>query len=128
MKYVLKDQELQKKLEDLCGKECVEEALRKGDVEDGILTFCADISDASYVEVNVALKDIEAIEEYDPSEWNNFPAVTPPENVWMRIEFDNPDGRVFRYVARYVEDDGEYYWIDQSMNEIDVSRFRPWED
>lgn len=128
MKYRLKNQDLQHRLEAFLGKEFVEEALIKGDVDNYILTIYADLGDGAYVDVGIHIDDLEEIEEYDPDKWNNYPSVTPPKGVWMRCEFDQPNGRTLLHIARYIEDEGSFYWIDQNMNEIDVSRFRPWDD
>ena len=67
-------------------------------------------------------------EDYDPTRWNRFPEVTPPEGVWMRVETDMG----FGFKARFQFGD----WLD-NRNDIvgppdgidgTAVRFRPWED
>lgn len=36
--------------------------------------------------IELPTDDIEVIKEYDPNKWNNYPEVTPPEGVPMRLE------------------------------------------
>lgn len=129
MKYRLKNQDLQQRLEAFLGKEFVEEALIKGDVDNYILTIYADLGDGAYVDVGIHIDDLEEIEEYDPDEWNNFPAVTPPENVWMRCECYG-DEKTYRCVAKYAffGDSNDFHWFDSNNEIVDVDRFRPWDE
>ena len=137
MKYRLKNQDLQQRIETFLGKEFFEEVLRKGNVEDGLLTVYADLSETSYVDIEIDVDDIEAIPEYDPDNWNDFPAVTPPEGEWMRIECVETDesgmpesiGIRSRYIRSYVT--GEFQWTGIDGEWLDdyykVVRFRPWD-
>lgn len=109
MKYRLKNQDLQRRLEEFLGKEFVEEALIKGDVDNYILTIYADLGDGSYVDIGIHIDDIKEIEEYDPDGWNNFPAVTPPEGVPMRCITQTGMGFMLQYM------DGD--WLD-NRNDI----------
>ena len=72
---------------------------------------------------------IEEVPEYNPHAWNDFPLVTPPEGVPMRVE--SVCGQcVFRDCAIF--DKGA--WKDERdgepINSIlgEVKRFRPWEN
>ena len=77
--------------------------------------------------------EIEAIQEYNPNDWNNYPEVTPPEGVRMRVEKKGNDGRTVRDCAVYKNG----HWIydsaypEKAINPCwwmsDVDRFRPWE-
>ena len=73
--------------------------------------------------------DIEDAPEYNPKEWNNYPDVTPPVGVWMRTEYVNREtGETIRTAARYEEFEGNFYWFDELDFDVEVDRFRPWED
>lgn len=69
--------------------------------------------------------------EYNPNGWNEYPAVTPPEGVIMRVEAGvNGDRRDIKTSAVFV--DGK--WCepnikrDPSLIGAWITRFRPWED
>ena len=148
MAFRLKDKELQDKLDALTDgikfsdqlQECYEIALRGGKFDDDErfnVWFGEKIGKlykyiAAFKQDEVEeLQEHEEVQEYNPNAWNYYPAVKPPEGVWMRVELNNPDGSVFRDVARFVDDDGQYYWVDQINNDMPnfrVARFRPWED
>lgn len=71
-------------------------------------------------------KDWEPVKEYDPNNWNNFPEVTPPKDIWMRVEGLKED---FGCKARW---DGEHWrsGLHQYSSDsivTDVVCFRPWE-
>lgn len=74
--------------------------------------------------------EIEAIQEYTPKDWNNYPDVTPPEGVLMRIERKRFGG-VLRDCAIF--DHGEWFLTvddeatEESVTFDDVVRFRQWE-
>lgn len=79
-------------------------------------------------EVELAFKKtaIEFEEVYDPHAWNNFPDVSPPEDVPMRVETLNNK----RFCGIYLKYKDDYFWFDKNLknNIEDVVRFRPWED
>ena len=73
--------------------------------------------------------EVEWIPEYDPDDWNDYPDVTPPEGVVMRIELRN--GLKFGAYFRHLED-GDYWCypdgkIMPKAYSDDVVHFRPWE-
>lgn len=80
-------------------------------------------------QLQIEKTDIEDIQDYNPNDWNEYPKVTPPENILMRVEAVGRSG-VFRDCAIFKdgvwqsdmdgEACGEYY--------AKVKRFRPWED
>ena len=83
--------------------------------------------------------EIEVFEEYNPNDWNNFPDVTPPEGVLMRVEarygFDD-SGATYRTCAIFEngawrsESDGKAAIDHNGFYDVtldDVKRFRPWE-
>lgn len=75
--------------------------------------------------------DFVEVKEYNPNEWNDYPAVLPPIGVLMRVEFVETEGK----------DEPESHYIAASFNgeawchydgflanvEINEFRFRPWE-
>lgn len=119
MKYRLKDQELQKKLDELTDgyftKKLNSELNRVcfGDQPDFAANRFSAICRAD---------EVEEILEYDPTKWNQYPSVTPPEDVWMRVETYGPyEGLKAQFHA------GK--WIcGLGLVNGQVKRFRPWED
>lgn len=70
--------------------------------------------------------EIEAIPEYNPNDWNNFPDTTPPENIPMRVEFIWNDGALGKCCGVYRN--GVWSNSEDRDCEIEnVKRFRPWE-
>lgn len=69
-------------------------------------------------------KDVEKAknDDYEPGDWNEYPKVTPPEDVWMRVETRRKLGVKAMFKNGYwVEPDGHYFVSAGG-------RFRPWED
>lgn len=117
MTYRLKDKELQKKLDDISRGE-FSQKLNEGAKLNGILGVFE-------VRFNICGVYVEERREYNPKSWNDFPAVTPPEGVWMRCEVAD-----MRFGAQYVPigDSKTMGWINTDGTEIDVERFRPWDE
>lgn len=76
--------------------------------------------------VNIEKAAICAKEVYDPDKWNKFPKITPPENVWMRVETWSACGAVVRGVFMYVNGAWRRSKYTDPQNEIKAARFRPW--
>lgn len=131
MKYRLKDRELQRKLDALSDENQFSDHLQREceSVKKWGSTFIqvffgpvAEPFGMSFT-ANFRLCDIEEVREHDPTKWNNYPEVTPPEGALMRVEGEHA------YAARYVVDDVGGYWMSDDGFELDdVYRFRPWED
>ena len=133
MKYRLKDRELQRKLDALSDEnqfsdhlqsEC--ESVKKWG-STFIQVFFGPVAEPFGMSftANFRLCDIEEVREHDPTKWNNYPEVTPPEGVWMRCETDvNAIEHKIRHVAKF---DGRE-WRDYLSKQVVVHRFRPWED
>ena len=135
MRYQLKNKKLQRRLDDLSGGE-----FSKQLVTERIVTMI-DESDNPVLKVEFGPvvgmsltrqiifvfteNEIEEAEEFRRDRWNKFPEVTPPQNEWMRCEF----GEVKR-IAKWVPDGDsqDYVWIDNLGQEVNVKRFRPWEE
>lgn len=73
---------------------------------------------------------IEAYEEYNPTAWNNFPQVTPPEDVWMRLEvirYEMSEQHTHRMVVKFNK--GKWKFSHEGLlylEDRDIVRFRPW--
>lgn len=137
-RYSLRDKDRQKRLDDWTGGK-FSEALQYPEEEiEGYLElykvdFFVDLdgeSRGSYpTKVIVTLKrqDVDKIPIYDEDDWNTFPAITPPEGIWMRVEVD---GFGFGLKAkfsdgRWVDGDG-YECLDEHEGR-DI-HFRPWDE
>lgn len=72
--------------------------------------------------------DIEYKTTYNPHAWNNYPEVTPPEGVWMRLEICQGSEDSGRMGAKYVN--GKWLLDDGAIANFGnyPARFRPWED
>lgn len=70
---------------------------------------------------------VEKVPNYDPKIWNEYPEVTPPEGVLMRVECDGNLHTALVYKNnRWQFESGENF---QGFERIyKVKRFRPWED
>lgn len=84
------------------------------------------------IEIVFTGRDVEHVPDYNPHEWNNYPEVTPPEGVLMRVEIDS-NGILFRNCAIFsgadwrITSDGSAVYADGYTLD-NVKRFRPWED
>lgn len=134
MKYRLKDRELQRKLDELSDgdfsarlhkeRELIKDSFQK-EPRLHVLWFgeCSQFSAALYADM------LEEVREYDPTKWNNYPEVEPPEGVWMRVEWR--DGVVKHLaVARYEAWGGgkQFVWVSDKRIIREVDRFRPRDD
>lgn len=133
MKYRLKDRELQKKLDEIS----------KGDLSDALEVCSAAVASVlkrgkpttiwfgvqPQLSLEITSDMLEEVAEYDPTKWNNYPEVEPPEGVWMRVEWR--DGVVKHLaVARYEAWGGgkQFVWVSDKRIIREVDRFRPWDD
>ena len=129
MKYRLKDQELQRKLDELSD----------GDFSRKLQTYRFDYGlsnfvqfgesapfDATKFRVFISNEDVEAVPEYDPHAWNDFPKVMPPEKGTYRVEVfeDSDDSEPKIKAAGYW--DGKRWLINNEGGAR--TRFRPWEE
>ena len=68
-------------------------------------------------------------ETYDTHAWNDYPEVTPPEKVWMRIEMLSQDGGLkTRDVAFYKAGRWCKFPLDNGEVILGRLRFRPWDE
>ena len=131
----LKDRVIEQKLNALSNGEFSKILNKEADTKNGDC-LCFTIDKKEDIELSVYIRP-EAIEpEYDPHAWNEYPAVTPPNGVLMRVECFS---LIFRKLCRtcaifcngqwFVELAGEAdteFPLENTM--IKVKRFRPWED
>lgn len=79
--------------------------------------------------VKIPKHDIETFNTYDPNGWNQFPDVTPPEGILMRVEFVfegimRRNCAVFENGAWRITENGK---ASYNVTLDGVKRFRPWE-
>lgn len=125
MKYRLKDQAMQAKLDDL-----TEGGFSKV-LEKGIppTFFCEEFLflGAGFILVRLFESAFEEVPQYDPTKWNVWPDVEPPESVSMRAEVLSKDGKVFAKGAAYFKE-GDWNIAGSWLNSDRRVRFRPWDD
>lgn len=150
MKYRLKNQELQKQLDEISDgdfslqlEEHLQDIKCNGITDADYRVFFGELSGQAEMVNRFSMllyeHEVEQIKEYDPNDWNNYPEVTPPEGVLMRIEAEYdicPLGSTFRTCAIF--EDGAWRSESNGKAAIDsngcyddtfdrVKRFRPWE-
>lgn len=139
-KYRLKDQELQKKLDEISDGDFSRQiegnlqSLRGYGMSDAdYRLFFGELS-SRYEIVNrfsmlLYENEIEVFEEYNPNDWNNFPEVTPPDGVLMRVETEG--GRKFCGYYHTFAEGGCWCYEDGTVCPEAISksveRYRPWE-
>ena len=133
MKYRLKDQTMQANLDVLSGGDFSLKLQEQVTPYKLTLTFVEvgfsreKGKNTRWFTATFRSEEIEEIPEYNPRAWNDYPKVTPPEGVPMRVEYRRPDGTIWRCCSFFREgvwEDSE----DQDLEIINVQRFRPWED
>lgn len=130
MTWHLKDRELEKKLEEFTGGDFVNSLNREierdnidseffvwvafgrklsgDDDKDNCLLFRTD--------------ELEEVHEYNPHKWNEYPKVTPPDNVLMLVEFkDGSLGKAFFKKGIWKD-------IYDVMYSYKPVRYRPWSE
>ena len=126
MKLRLKARELQKKLDEISGG-CFTEALESVKKPNCLIFQARNGGPA--MSIMLTSQDIEPFSKYNPKDWNNYPDVTPPEGVLMRVEFIY-DGILRRNCAIF--ENGAWYIAADRKALYDftidnVKRYRPWE-
>lgn len=123
-KYRLKDQELQKKLDELSNGTFSELIATSGGVfarEDKSLLK---IGNGRFIVV-LHKEDFEAV--YNPDAWNNYPEVSPPEGIPLRIQISRGP-KLIRLFAYYK--DSRFYDAEGRLIHIykrDDVQFKSWE-
>lgn len=139
MRYELKDKERQAALEKALpgftealkrAYECSEDGL-KGNSRMVSSRFAENPEPFNWEwAISLPTADLEIIEEYDPHAWNNYPKVTPPEGVLMRIEGQYAKRPELEYYGALMYLEGAWHFADtvEIADNVIVERFRPWDD
>lgn len=132
MTWHLKDRELEKRLNDLLGANEFTEALNQASSLIGIKSTITVKFGPNTGHIKGSFRCYFEVDElinigYDPHTWNEYPEVTPPEGVLMRVECDGNLHTALVYKNnRWQFESGENF---QGFERIyKVKRFRPWED
>lgn len=142
-KYKLKDQELQKMLDEISNGDFshrlqneLQDIRGNGTTDADYRIFFGFMSGRAEIVNRFSMllydHEIEEVPEYNPNDWNDYPEVTPPEGVLMRIEGRFEDC-IFRCSAVFKEgiwcsEDEVPEKVKELGWEIEgVKRFRPWE-
>lgn len=78
----------------------------------------------------IAKTAIRTEEVYDPHAWNNFPQVTPPEGVPMRVE-GHYKASGFTFSTAMCYQFGKWYpliTVSIPLSDLTIDRFRPWDE
>ena len=134
--YQLKNKELQSQLEELTGGKFIEalnrwiEYYKDQDLE-GITVHFSDKWN-TYNRFTLYLNDDDVELPYNPKAWNNFPEVSPPQGVMMRVELSCNDIGDRLYGAYWNPEANSWVFADgECMSEYEnkcVVRFRLWDD
>ena len=121
MKYRLKDQALQKRLDEVTGGN-FSHRLQDNDFVKRMEIKGRNVA----VTLLLLTEEIEPIPEYTTKGWNPFPEVTPPKGPLMRLEYNDQIGAKRKACATYFN--GGWISFDGFKIEPRNARFRPWED
>lgn len=136
-KYRLKDQELQKHLDAISGGEftaTIESGSFEFDEDDmAVVTFGSAMHGTEIIAGKFAVildkNETYELAEYNPNDWNDFPDVTPPENVLMRVE--TTTGSKFCGYYHTFAEGGCWCYQDGTVCPESISksvkRYRTWE-
>lgn len=134
MTWHLKDRELEKKLiaidPEFVDKLQIKEGCGKHGfyLDLGGCVYCGDVG-VPKIQVYFVQEDLEEVPEYNPKDWNEYPKVTPPENIPMRVETES-GGYIYRECAIFNEGVWKCERDGNAEEELygHVKRFRPWSD
>lgn len=134
MKYRLKDRELQENLDAISGGDFSKRLQDPAKSEKGFAVAYGDFPEINGLRhLSLFLADeIEEAPEYDPTRWNVWPNVEPPEDVGMQIEIVqlDPSGKPLklpRFCGHSTFRNNYWYNIGHVDND-EIVRFRPWDD
>lgn len=127
MTWRLKDRDLEKKLiaidPEFVDKLQIKEGCGKHGfyLDLGGCVYCGDVG-VPKIQVYFVQEDLEEVPEYNPHKWNEYPKVTPPDNVLMLVEFkDGSLGKAFFKKGIWKD-------IYDVMYSYKPVRYRPLED
>lgn len=134
MTWHLKDRELEKKLiaidpdfiENLQKKEVV--GTKAYSIHFGDYVLSGSIGSPRFY-AYFDKSELEDVPKYNPNAWNEYPKVTPPENIPMRVETES-GGYIYRECAIFNEGVWKCERDGNAEEELygHVKRFRPWSD
>lgn len=140
MSWHLKDRELEKQLIELdsnflwnLNEAMYQFSLRENEEGEDLIDVDMEIyRPPRYITAQLQIEktDIEKIVEYDPHAWNDYPEVTPPYDVMMRIKMKNGYLRA-GYLKKFPDGDS---WVNPNgvlmcnAENAEIELFRPWED
>lgn len=142
MKYRLKDRALQEKLDEISDGDFSKRLQDPAKSEKGLAVAYGNFLDGKGLQhLSLFLaSEVEKVPEYDPHAWNEWPDVTPPKGVLLRIEVKGPDENLNSPEPRFgkvrerccAKFDGQY-WIRSNglivlLHGGETVRFRPWDD
>ena len=140
MKYRLKDRAFQEKLDAISGGDFSKNLQDPAKSEKGFAVAYGDFPEINGLRhLSLFLADeIEEVPEYDPTRWNEWPGVEPPEDTLLRIEvitkridWDTPEPRGGKVRCRGCATYRSGFWMlgeKIQLNEGETVRFRPWVD
>lgn len=134
MTWHLKDRELEKKLIELYPGflDDLNFSVRNKGNFPSITLFCMRVRGYEKIPQDEISFWLDELEEdppgYNPNGWNEYPKVTPPENVWMRLEICPGSEDSGRVGAKYVN--GKWMLDDGTIENFGnyPARFRPWSE
>ncbi len=130
MTWHLKDRELERKLNKFSDGE-FSRILNEHTGPNESDCIVLELEKNNNIELSVYIRPeaIEEIPDYNPKGWNEYPKVTPPENILMRVEAVGRSG-VFRDCAIFKDGVWQSDMDGEACGEFyaKVKRFRPWED
>ena len=80
--------------------------------------------------LDFSITELEEVEDYNPHGWNEYPKITPPYDVMMRIKMKNGYLRA-GYLKKFLDGDS---WVNPNgvlmcnAENAEIELFRPWED
>ena len=141
MTWHLKDRELEKKLVAI-DPEFINELTEAVDIN--LKETKGRFNHESTVDVELSIDDetagtfrffidtLEEIPEYNPNDWNEYPKVTPPYKLMMRIDYGPSNSRGYKAFYKHFEKEDSWCLADGTplakMYSDAIARFRPWED
>lgn len=132
-RYRLKDRALQKQLDAISGGDFSQKLQDPAKSEKGFAVAYGDFPEINGLRhLSLFLADeIEEAPEYDPTRWNVWPNVDPPEDVGMQIEIVqlDPSGKPLKLprFCGYSTFRNNYWYNIGYVDNDEIVRFRPWD-
>ncbi len=132
-RYRLKDRALQKQLDAISAGDFSKKLQDPAKSEKGFAVAYGDFPEINGLRhLSLFLADeIEEAPEYDPTRWNVWPNVGPPEGVGMQIEIVqlDPSGKPLKLprFCGYSTFRNNYWYNIGHVDNDEIVRFRPWD-